>query len=199
MVRSTVVQLAKHGVQGASFAEVLAHANAPRGSVYHHFPKGKQELVAAAVDYMGTDGLAVLDGLDGASAEEIITTFIAMWQAVLIRSDYTAGCSLTAVTVTADSADLIERAATAFQRWQARLADLLSGSGVEPAAATALATTMIAAAEGAVVLARAERSIQALLTVQQHLIALATSLASRQSMGSIDIGAMINVHDEDRA
>src|ERR1700722_20212158 len=95
MVRSAVVQLAKHGVQGASFAEVLAHANAPRGSVYHHFPNGKEELVAAAVDYMGTDGLAVLDGLDGSPAEDIITAFIAMWRAVLVRSDFTAGCSLT--------------------------------------------------------------------------------------------------------
>jgi TetR/AcrR family transcriptional regulator, lmrAB and yxaGH operons repressor len=175
MVRSAVVQLAKHGVQGTSFAEVLAHANAPRGSVYHHFPNGKQELVAAAVDYMGTDGLAVLGGLDGSSADEIIRAFIAMWRDVLVRSDYTAGCSLTAVTVTSDSDDLVGRAATAFQRWQARLTSLLVSGAVAPKAADALATTMIAAAEGALVLARAQRSLEPLATVEQQLIALAAT------------------------
>jgi TetR/AcrR family transcriptional repressor of lmrAB and yxaGH operons len=175
MVRSAVVQLAKHGVQGTSFADVLAHANAPRGSVYHHFPNGKQELVEAAVDYMGTDGLAVLDGLHGSSADEIIAAFIAMWRDVLVRSDFTAGCSLTAVTVTSDSDDLVERVATAFHRWQARLTSLLASSAVAPKAADELATTMIAAAEGALVLARAQRSLEPLATVEKQLIALAAT------------------------
>ena len=49
MVDSAVVLLAKRGFQGASFSEVLAHSKAPRGSIYHHFPDGKEQLIAAAV------------------------------------------------------------------------------------------------------------------------------------------------------
>src|ERR1700730_2608300 len=78
MVRSAIVQLATHGLQGASFAEVLAHAKAPRGSVYHHFPAGKQELVVAAIDYMGTDALSALGALDGSTVDEVVDSFIAM-------------------------------------------------------------------------------------------------------------------------
>ena len=44
MVEGAVRLLASRGVEGTSFSEVLAAADAPRGSVYHHFPGGKSEL-----------------------------------------------------------------------------------------------------------------------------------------------------------
>ena len=44
MVDGAVILLATQGVEGTSFKEVLAAADAPRGSVYHHFPGGKSEL-----------------------------------------------------------------------------------------------------------------------------------------------------------
>jgi len=36
---------------GTSFSEVLEATGAPRGSVYHHFPGGKDQLVKAALDW----------------------------------------------------------------------------------------------------------------------------------------------------
>jgi TetR/AcrR family transcriptional repressor of lmrAB and yxaGH operons len=172
MVRSAVVQLAKHGLQGASFAEVLAHANAPRGSVYHHFPGGKHELVTDAIAYMGTEAINILDALDGSSIDGVIDGFVAMWQAVLERSDFAAGCSIVGVTVTADSDELLDRTAEVFQRWRSRLAEILKKAGLSLPNARAFATMMIASAEGAVVLARAERNLAPLDTVsaQLHLL-----------------------------
>lgn len=41
MVCSAVVLLSRAGVQGASFGEVDGRTGAPRGSIYHHFPGGK--------------------------------------------------------------------------------------------------------------------------------------------------------------
>jgi TetR/AcrR family transcriptional repressor of lmrAB and yxaGH operons len=169
MIRSAIVQLAKHGLQGASFAEILAHARAPRGSVYHHFPAGKSELVAAALDHMATAGLAPLDVLDGSTVDEIIDGFMAMWRALLERSTFTAGCSIAAVTVTADTPDLIERAAEVFRSWHARLVELLVGAGLATSDAQTFATMLVASAEGAVVLARAARDLQPLDAVQAQL------------------------------
>ena len=173
MVESAVVLLAQRGFQGASFSEVLAHSQAPRGSIYHHFPDGKEQLIAAAVDYAGGRAVLLLDALDGRSAVEIVDGFMAMWRAVLERSGFTAGCSVLAVTVSADSAELLARAAEVFRAWQARLAALFAGAGLAGEDADGLATMMIAASEGAVVLARAQQALAPLEVVHRQLRRLA--------------------------
>jgi len=43
MVAGAARLLAEKGMEGTSFAEVLAATGAPRGSTYHHFPGGKTE------------------------------------------------------------------------------------------------------------------------------------------------------------
>jgi hypothetical protein len=79
---------------------------------------------------------------------------------VLEKSDFGAGCAALAVTVAADTPELLDRAAGVFRSWRARLAALLAEGGVMAKRAPALAATLIAAAEGAVVLARAEHSFE---------------------------------------
>ena len=53
MVDGAMALLAQKGLHATSFSEVLSSTGAPRGSVYHHFPAGKEQLVAAAVDRAG--------------------------------------------------------------------------------------------------------------------------------------------------
>jgi TetR/AcrR family transcriptional regulator, lmrAB and yxaGH operons repressor len=175
MVQSAVVLLAKRGFQGASFTEVLAHSKAPRGSIYHHFPDGKEQLIAAAVDYAGARAVLLLDALSGRRPGEVVDAFMTMWRAVLERSGFTAGCSVLAVTVSADSAELLARAGQVFRSWQARLAELFRGGGLAAEDADGLATMMIAASEGAVVLARAQQALAPLETVHRQLRVLAAT------------------------
>jgi AcrR family transcriptional regulator len=174
MVRSAIVLLAQHGYQATSFGAVLEHSKAPRGSIYHHFPGGKDELIAAAVDRAGANAISLLDGLSGRSPLEVVEAFLAMWRAVLERSDFGAGCSVLAVAVSADSGGLVERAGSVFRAWSARLAELFVAGGRDPAPARALATLVIAASEGAVVLARAERDLAPFEAVAAQLRAAAT-------------------------
>ena len=183
MVESAVVLLAKRGFQGASFTEVLAHSKAPRGSIYHHFPDGKEQLIAAAVDYAGARAVLLLDALSGRRPVEVVDAFMAMWRAVLERSGFTAGCSVLAVTVSADSGVLLERAGEVFRSWQARLAELLRAGGLAAEDADGLATMMIAASEGAVVLARAQRSLAPLDTVHRQLRVLAATYGDETTPG----------------
>jgi AcrR family transcriptional regulator len=158
MIARTAILLAKKGLQGASFSQVLEASGAPRGSLYHHFPGGKDELVLAALDAAGAHAMAVLDKLEGRPAAEVAATFVALWRSVLERSDFSAGCAVAAVTVAANAPALLEKAAGVFRQWRARLGALLAAGGVEPKRASALAATLISACEGAVILARAERS-----------------------------------------
>jgi TetR/AcrR family transcriptional regulator, lmrAB and yxaGH operons repressor len=160
MIARTAGLLARKGLQGASLSEVLQASGAPRGSLYHHFPGGKDELVLAAVNAAGAYALAVLDSLEGRPAVEVAERFVALWRSVLAASDFSAGCAVAAVTVAANAPALLDKTADVFRQWRTRLGALLAAGGVDPKRAGALAATLISACEGAVILARAERSFE---------------------------------------
>jgi hypothetical protein len=99
----------------------------------------------------------MLDRLAGRPASEVAEAFIALWRLVLERSNFGAGCAIVAVTVAADSPVMIERAEV-FPTWRTHLTELLTKGGIRSDRALAVAATLIAACEGAVILSRAERT-----------------------------------------
>ena len=171
MIQETVAALARKGLQGASFSEVLAASGAPRGSLYHHFPGGKDELVLDAMDAAGAWALSALGERRGQPAEEIAEAFIGLWRFVLNRSDFAAGCAIAAVTVATREPDQLDRAAALFRGWRTHLAALFAAGGVEVLRADNLAALLIASCEGAVVLARAERSFDSFDRVMAEVLA----------------------------
>ena len=91
MVDGAVILLATQGVEGTSFKEVLDVANAPRGSVYHHFPGGKSELLHAALDRASERALEAMEATRGKPASDVLDRFLALWQALLDYSQLRAG------------------------------------------------------------------------------------------------------------
>lgn len=162
--------LARRGLHATSFSEVLAATGAPRGSLYHHFPQGKEQLVGAAVDHAGALLLGVLERGPAGSAEEVVRNFLAVWRAVLTRSNCEAGCAVLAVTVATDSADLLAHATAVFRAWRGRLAERLKQAGLAPAVARRFALLLLASTEGAVVLSRADQSLEPFEAVAQQLL-----------------------------
>jgi AcrR family transcriptional regulator len=53
MVRSAAQLIRLQGVSGTGLREIVAEAEAPRGSLQHYFPGGKEELVSEALRWMG--------------------------------------------------------------------------------------------------------------------------------------------------
>src|SRR5207247_1669885 len=111
MVASAVALLARRGLQATSFSEVLDHSGAPRGSVYHHFPAGKDEMIGAALDAAGESAIALLDRKAGEPAEAIADWFLHIWREVLIRSKFEAGCAVLAGRGAPEAPDVARRAA----------------------------------------------------------------------------------------
>jgi TetR/AcrR family transcriptional repressor of lmrAB and yxaGH operons len=169
MIAGAARLLAQRGLQETSFSEVLELTGAPRGSIYHHFPDGKDQLIASAVDLAGAHAIALINRSAGDSAEGITAHFLAMWREVLTRSKFTAGCSVLAVTIATDSPDLLEHAATVFRTWRTRLAELLVDGGLDQQDAARFAAMLIAGTEGAVVLSRAEQSMEPFELVAEQL------------------------------
>jgi AcrR family transcriptional regulator len=178
MVEGAVRLLARHGLQATSFAEVLEHTGAPRGSVYHHFPAGKDQMVGEAVDLAGDYLVGLLAPLSGASAVAVAEHFLAIWRGVLTQSKCGSGCAVLAVAVATDSPDLLNHAAAVFRRWRERLAELLEQGGLARKDARRFATVLVASAEGAVVMSRAEQDIEPFETVAKQLLEQARALAS---------------------
>lgn len=178
MIASAVKLLAVHGFQATTFSSVLKDSGAPRGSIYYHFPEGKDQLIAAAIDLAGERALALTESFSGLPAAEIVEAFAGLWRAVLLRSGFRAGCAVLAVTVSADVPALVDRAAVIFRSWRERLGQALESAGIEAVQARALALTIIAACEGAVVLCRAEQSLEPLDVVTAQLQALAAGQVS---------------------
>jgi TetR/AcrR family transcriptional repressor of lmrAB and yxaGH operons len=155
MIDGAIALLATRGLEGTSFATVLARAGAPRGSVYHHFPGGKDELVSAAIEANLGRALDLLDAAAGSSAIRVAEVFLGAWRALLTQTDFRAGCALLAVTVGTDSAELKQQTADAFRAWSDHLAILLEQGGLPHAAARRHAALLLSASEGAVAISRA--------------------------------------------
>lgn len=170
MIEGAVKLLALHGLQATSFSEVLEMTGAPRGSIYHHFPEGKDQLIAAAVALAGARALEPLDQLAGAPPEEVATFFLGMWRRLLTHTQFDAGCAVLAVTIATDSRELLDHAGAVFRSWRGRLAELFEQGGLAPGDAQQLAATLVAASEGAVVLSRAERSLEPFDLVSSQLL-----------------------------
>jgi TetR/AcrR family transcriptional regulator, lmrAB and yxaGH operons repressor len=123
------------------------------------------------VELAGERALQVLEAVRGSPPQEVTHYFLELWREVLVRSDLRAGCAVLAVTVATDSSDLLGHAANIFRAWRGRLAELYRLGGMEADAAARLATTVVAASEGAVVVSRAERSLEAFEQVAEQLLA----------------------------
>jgi AcrR family transcriptional regulator len=171
MIESAAVLLAMRGLDRTAFSDVIERSGAPRGSIYHHFPGGKEQLVEAAISLAGDRAIDVLEPLRGAPPRDVTAAFLELWRAVLDRSNLRAGCAVLAVTVATDSPDLLDRAGQIFRAWRGRLTELYVEGGVDPAAAARLAMTVIAATEGAVVVSRAEQSMEPFELVAEQLLA----------------------------
>lgn len=176
MVLSALYLIAERGVQGTSIADVLERSGAPRGSVYHHFPGGKDEIVRAAMEYMATAARAPLHALRGSDVAGIVTGFINLWRGVLLRSDFAAGCATAGVTVSGESEKARAAAREVFELWIADLTELLEGAGVETPEAADFAWMLFASTEGALIFARAEHSMRALDLVERQLLSYGATL-----------------------
>ena len=171
MLVSAAEVLRERGAAGVTIDEVLARSGAPRGSVYHHFPEGRSQILREALDFAGYEISASLDEAAKESTTVLLRRFVQLWENALLTSDYTAGCPVLAAAVGSgeDEAQLTSVAAEIFCRWRYAAKESYLRDGFEPAEASALADTTLAAMEGAVVLCRSVRSLQPLHDVTAQL------------------------------
>jgi AcrR family transcriptional regulator len=194
MVAGAADLMSRRGVNATSMREVVRHTATPRGSIGHHFPRGKQQLIEDAIVFAGAQVSKPLERLTldrGAIAG--LRAFIALWRQILETTKFEAGCPVLAVAVEQYVSDAMDHEGTPDDAAQQRLLDLADGvfadwqrimitalrqEGVAPARARRLAALVVASIEGTVAMCRAARSAQALDDVRQELELVLSSALS---------------------
>lgn len=178
MVAGAAQLIGARGVGATSVRELAKFTGAPLGSTYHYFPGGKDQLVGEAVGWVGgrVERLLARAGDDGTLA--VLEAFIVSWREFLVDSDYEASCPVLAVATEASptrSARGKTPTATAglatavFKSWQGLLVEVLVHDGVQSERAERLAWLIVASLEGAVVMARSQRSAEPLEAVAEEI------------------------------
>jgi TetR/AcrR family transcriptional regulator, lmrAB and yxaGH operons repressor len=172
MVIAAAALLSERGLAGTSFSEVIERSGAPRGSIYHHFPEGKDSLTAEAIGLVGDRVLKVLRLRDSASPQAVVQRFIEGFRTVLVKSEYRSGCAIGAVGLERlEHPQLGALAGGVFVVWERELHAALVAAGMIEPKATSAAGLVLAALEGALILCRARREIGPLDTVGAALTA----------------------------
>jgi TetR/AcrR family transcriptional repressor of lmrAB and yxaGH operons len=173
IVRAAMRLFQQRGYHAVGLAEILDEARAPKGSMYHHFPLGKEQIAIAAVERIHADLMAMLRKLhaDGRSLDELIRRLakgIGQW---LKASEWREGALLASTTVGAvpELPKLHAAIKQAFDDWREYLAARLRDRGWRHAAAYAMAQTIVASIEGAMILARIDQDERTLTAVADTL------------------------------
>lgn len=185
MLLAAAEVLREKGAAGVTVDEVLARSGAPRGSVYHHFPDGRSQLLTEALQHAGDSITAVIDEAVDQGCVYLVRQFVAVWERSLTESDFAAGCPVVAAAIGSadDEPPLNAIAGDIFGRWRDALTRAFAADGFDDADAGSLAVTCIAALEGAVVLCRSTRTADPLHEVTKQIEFLIMSREFVQRFG----------------
>jgi len=163
----------QQGYHGTALQDILVAGGSPRGSLYFHFPKGKEEIGEAALTIAGEATRQAIAQIAEASesAEIFLERMVRGMAADLENSDYKEGCPIatTALETSAQSDVLGAATRSAFQKWENEIKRGLERFGIKIEEADQVATTVLSQLEGALLLARTYRSLKPLHRAEQAL------------------------------
>lgn len=172
MVAAAGRLLRRQGYAATGWRQVVAEGEAPWGSQSHHFPGGKEQLAAEALEREGERIRAeIASALVDAHPADMVLGWAVFAAEVLEASAWSEGCPIaTTALETAHESDALARVChAAFVSWQGEFEKAMRGRGVSTSEAKRLATLVVAATEGALLLARTARDAAALHTVTEQL------------------------------
>src|SRR5947209_1903993 len=158
------------GYSGTGFRDVVTHSGAPRGSIYHHFPRGKTQLAEEVIQHDVAAFTAHVESRRAADPIAVLRAYMAWGRATLKATECTGGCPVAALVVEAhDGSELIDAASAAWTAAVDGFAGALRAAGVSRERASSIATLVFASLQGAVLLARAARDVAPLDAAEREL------------------------------
>ena len=167
IMETTAQRFQRYGYTGTGLKQIVAEANAPFGSIYHHFPNGKAQLGEEVIRRSGQMYQELFEAIFDAAPDVVSATgdFFLGAAETLRQTDYADACPIetVALEVASTNEPLRQACADVFDGWITTATERLVGAGIPKRRARELAIHLIAALEGAFVLSRAMRSPEPLL------------------------------------
>jgi TetR/AcrR family transcriptional regulator, lmrAB and yxaGH operons repressor len=172
--------LRRHGYSGTALSDILAAAGSPRGSLYFHFPNGKEEIAVAALTYAADSVRRAIAAAakTSKSADEFLIRIVRGMAADLERSDFKEGCPIAPTALASGASEALTAAiGAAFQSWEQEIAAGLRSFRFNAERARLLATAALSQLEGALLLARAYRRLEPLERAEESIRELVRAFA----------------------
>lgn len=173
VLRTAAELFQRQGYHGTGLNQVLAESGAPKGSLYFHFPEGKEQLASESVALSGrTVGEALTEALlvapDGRAGLTALGDYFAQ---NLKESDFSKGCPIATVALESAAESETIRAACdgAYGEWLGGLRAALLGWGVPEERVGPLAALVLSSLQGAIMLARVQRDVSVIHQVTRQL------------------------------
>ena len=162
MISAAYELFRQRGYHATAFSDVVEESGAPRGSIYFHFPGGKQELAREAAA-RAEDEIEDMVHQAASQAHDPASLIQALAEIQVQRleaSGYCSGCAIATMVLELAPQDeeLSAEFDKVFTRWRTALVDHLRSWSVSAQHAVALADLIMAVFEGALVLSRTARS-----------------------------------------
>lgn len=163
----------QQGYFGTGLKEIIEYSKTPKGSLYHYFPDGKEEIATVAINRkseMMHAKMAEHFAIVRDPAEAVRSLLLTMAQYARMQQCRKGNPLATVALETANNSERIREAcANAYEAKRQLFYDKFVDSGIADDAAWRLATTCIAAIEGAFVLLRTMQTAEPLVTVADVL------------------------------
>jgi TetR/AcrR family transcriptional repressor of lmrAB and yxaGH operons len=169
LVRTAMRLFRRQGYASTGLQQIVDESGAPKGSLYHYYPAGKEAIGEAAIDMAGGMVREMLADLAARNADPkaFLRAYCKTMAGWMEESEFQSGCPIaTTLLETAPRSPAITAAGRrAIDAWIAIVGDVLAKSGVERREARSRAQLIVAAMEGALILARVRRSTRPILDV----------------------------------
>ena len=166
LLATTADLMHRQGYSSTGLNQIIEESGAPKGSLYFHFPGGKEQLVTEALEISSASLTELLERVlrSAPTTQLALDGIIAYFGGALETSSYTKGCPIATVALeqAATSDALYRVCSAAYHRWQALIAERLHEDGHSAKRADELAAFVLATIEGALMLCRAHRSTEPL-------------------------------------
>lgn len=167
LVQTTAQLMRVQGYHATGLNQIVEESQAPKGSLYHFFPQGKEELATEALGLASEQGLGRLRELfTNHRLKDALAMLVEKAIADLEETNYQHGCPIATVALETVACDPLQKKCGEFFRKAISLLEQgMVREGVPPEKAPALAMMAFASYEGALLLSRTLRSPEPLRQV----------------------------------
>jgi TetR/AcrR family transcriptional repressor of lmrAB and yxaGH operons len=175
IVRAAALLFRRNGYAATGMNDIVALSGAPKGSVYHYFPEGKEQIAIETIHYAASLVATTLTQLsqEYATPSDMVRAYGKLLSGWLVKSEFQDGCPITTtlLELSASSEPVAEAGRSAFASWKEIYRKKLIAAGVAGQRAASLATMAVTSFQGALILTKVERSSQPIVDVVAEITA----------------------------